>query len=234
MSHAADINSYISARDAALKVRLHPDYVARLARQARIRGKKVGRRWYVDPISLQKFLSTQSLQKEERRVQLKTARRKEYVARGGEASPIATIEDVITENVNPHTHRAVTTGVQHAALFSTPGVNMHAISYAIHPGADFLHRLVALITSFVIVFGSYSLIDREFGRIMFAGIAYSSSAIASLAAVLAGAYPDCTSPTERMAASAHVAFENTLISLENFMPSGLAPKTIALGHHCSQ
>lgn len=232
MSHVADMGSYIPARDAALEVRLHPDYIARLARQERIQGKRVGRRWYVDPVSLQQFLSEQSAEKEERRERLKKARRREYGSGAGETA-ITAIEETIAENVPHRTHRAVATGVRHAGVLSTPGINMHAVSYAIHPGTDFLHRLVALISAIIIVFGGYSLLDREFGAAVAQGISNTAIVAGSFALVLAGSTPECASYTQRMAAAAHTGLQNALISLENMMPSGLAEKPLVSSADCT-
>ena len=157
MSHPADIDSYVPAREAALRVRLDPDYVSRLARQSRIRGRQVGRRWYVDQVSLDAFLAEQAAAKESRREEIKNLRRKEYEQLHEEQaddSAITAIEEAIAENVAPQAHQVVTKGVQHAGLISTPGLNAHALSYAIHPGVDFFHRVVALMTAFVLVFGA--------------------------------------------------------------------------------
>lgn len=238
METNTDIGSYIPARDAALRVHLHPDYISRLARQSRIHGRRVGRRWYVDPASLDVFLQSQNAGKEARRGELKDVRRKEYeemhTEKAGESAIVA-IEEAIAENVTPQTHHAVAKGVQHAGILSAPGLNAHALSFVIHPGVDFFHKVIALMTAFVLVFGAYGLFDREFGAAMLQGVAYSAGAAVSLAAVFAGASADCHSNPERMAAAAHVSFENILISLDNLMPSGLADKPLSpLSSGCSQ
>lgn len=218
MSNATEIGSYIPARDAALRARLHPDYIARLARQSKIKAKRVGRKWYVDESALEKFLKSHSEGKEERREKLRVKHKKEYLEH---AQPLARVDDTIAENVSPRTQHAVVTTVKHANLWATPGLNAHAVTYAMHPGIDLLHRVVALVTAFVLVFGAYGLFDREFGAAAVDALAYSASGIVAFAAVTIGFSPDCASGTQRMAAAAHLAFQNALTSIDNAMPSGL-------------
>lgn len=230
MSHPAHIDSYIPVRDAAQKAHLHPDYIARLARQSKIASQRVGRRWFVDPHSLDAFLAQQSAGKEAWRQELKHTRRKEYEKSNTEkagGSAVAAIEEALAEKVSPKTHHVVVKGLQHGSLLTTPGINMHAMSYAIHPGTDFIHKLIALLTAFILVFGSYGVFDREFGSAMARGVGDVAHVGASFAAVMVGADPDCDSTGERMAAAAHVSFENILISLDNLMPSGLSDRALA-------
>jgi hypothetical protein len=50
--------TYISIRDAAAASRLSTEYLARLARQHRLRARIVARTWFIETDSLQQFLST--------------------------------------------------------------------------------------------------------------------------------------------------------------------------------
>jgi hypothetical protein len=53
--------TYISIRDAAAASHLSPEYLARLARQHRLRARMVGHTWFIETESLQQFLSTPRL-----------------------------------------------------------------------------------------------------------------------------------------------------------------------------
>jgi hypothetical protein len=55
--------TYISIRDATVASHLSPEYLARLARQHRLRTRMVGRMWFIESRSLQQFLSIRPTQK---------------------------------------------------------------------------------------------------------------------------------------------------------------------------
>jgi len=55
------------------------DYVARLCRNGKIKGRMVGRTWYVEEESFQQFLNEHSSHKEDRKKQLANERKKEYI-----------------------------------------------------------------------------------------------------------------------------------------------------------
>lgn len=221
MTNATDMDSYIPARDAALRARLHPDYIARLARQSKIKAKRIGRKWYVEQSALDVFLKSHSEGKEERREKMREKHKREYHAHATESRVPDVVEEVIAEKVSPRTQHAVVTTVKHANLWSSPGMNTHAFTYAIHPSVDLLHRITALLTAFILVFGVYGLFDREFGAAAVHAVAYAASGATAFVAVTLGFSPDCTSGSQRMAAAAHVAVGNLLTSIDNAMPSGL-------------
>jgi hypothetical protein len=52
--------TYISIRDAAVASHLSTEYLARLARQHRLRARMLGRTWFIEHCSLQQFLSTRT------------------------------------------------------------------------------------------------------------------------------------------------------------------------------
>lgn len=66
-----------STRDAARQVGLSHDYIARLTRQGKVFGVKVGRLWYVDLASLQNYLAAIEMEKQVRSKLLKEERRRE-------------------------------------------------------------------------------------------------------------------------------------------------------------
>jgi hypothetical protein len=55
--------TYISIRDAAPASHLSTEYLARLARQHRLRARMIGRTWFIESRSLQQFLSIRPTQK---------------------------------------------------------------------------------------------------------------------------------------------------------------------------
>jgi|GEM_PF-6862825 len=231
MTSTAEIGQYLPAREAALHARLHPDYISRLARESKITSKRVGRRWYIDPQSLEAFLAEQSTEKEARRQELKEKRRKEYVNLVKE--PVEAIKESIAENVTPQAHRVVASSVQRTSLFAAPGLNVHAMGYVVHPWADFFHRIVALVTAFVLVFGIYGLIDRQFGSNLGSVLTYSASHVAAVSVVAVGGAPDCSSFLERGVSHVSIAIRNAVLILDAAMPSNLENAPLLM-HPCSQ
>jgi hypothetical protein len=52
--------TYISIRDATAASALSAEYLARLARSGRLRARMVAHTWFIEPHSLQQFLSTRN------------------------------------------------------------------------------------------------------------------------------------------------------------------------------
>src|SRR4051812_36303857 len=69
---------FISASDAAERANLSRDYIARLCRDGKVQGRRVGKNWYVEPKSLFTFLGIKEQTKAERNEKLSIERRKEY------------------------------------------------------------------------------------------------------------------------------------------------------------
>ena len=69
--------TYIRSRDAARSVNLALDYVSRLAREGSIAGERVSGIWFVDLMSLKKFIEEQDRQKQIWRARLAEMRREE-------------------------------------------------------------------------------------------------------------------------------------------------------------
>ena len=69
--------TYIRSRDAAREVSLALDYVSRLARHGAVDGKRIAGIWFVDLISLKKFVADQERQKELLRARFARMRREE-------------------------------------------------------------------------------------------------------------------------------------------------------------
>src|SRR3990167_730160 len=69
---------YITAGDAGRVVGYTSDYVARLAREKKVRGRRIGRQWLVDPQSLALFVADAEKQKPLRGDAVRQERKKEH------------------------------------------------------------------------------------------------------------------------------------------------------------
>jgi len=61
---------YVSTIEAAEQAALSSDYVALLSRRGEVRAKRIGRKWYIDPHSLDRFLADQNALKARRSAEL--------------------------------------------------------------------------------------------------------------------------------------------------------------------
>src|SRR5579862_8909639 len=61
---------YLSTDEAAERSKVTDHYVSLLARQSKLRAKRIGRKWYVDPASLDRFLAEQAALKNKRSANL--------------------------------------------------------------------------------------------------------------------------------------------------------------------
>src|SRR3989338_10800264 len=82
-----DGKRFISANDAASSADLTRDYIARLCRDGRVAGRRIGKNWYVDQASLRTFLITQEYAKSLRSESLTSERAREYHGRDAIQSP---------------------------------------------------------------------------------------------------------------------------------------------------
>src|SRR3989344_6123572 len=177
--------SYIPAADAASRAGLHRDYVARLAREGKVRAKRIGKNWYIDEASFHDFLVRQEYENAKRRKELMHDRRREYIrasritdakatiAAAG-ASTLASLSFAASGtkekakslvragayNVQSALAAAASRAQAHAGI---PVTNLTAL-HVPHPVAEFAHKAVALITAFVLIFGAYSLVDARYAR----------------------------------------------------------------------
>src|SRR3990167_10423398 len=70
--------TYVSTGDASIHLGLSRDYIARLCRDGKVRGRRIGKNWYVDHNSFQSFLVGQEYAKSRRNESLVQERRREY------------------------------------------------------------------------------------------------------------------------------------------------------------
>src|SRR3989338_6740425 len=95
---------YVSAGQAASFLGITRDYVARLCKEAKLAGRRVGREWYVSNDSLRSFLVDQEYTKARRREDLAETRRHEYRAQNGghTAGTVALYASVVASSAAQH------------------------------------------------------------------------------------------------------------------------------------
>lgn len=91
-----DDTEMISTREAAQRVGLSGDYVARLVREGKATGTKVGRAWFVDERSLQQCLHAIELEKQARAELLKAERQRELEARN-QVARTSTAQTIVSQ-----------------------------------------------------------------------------------------------------------------------------------------
>src|SRR3989344_8062621 len=69
---------YLSATEAASSLGLARDYIARLCKEGKLSGRRIGRHWYASDASLQAFAVKQEYEYAKRSEELRQARRFEY------------------------------------------------------------------------------------------------------------------------------------------------------------
>ena len=186
---------YVSAGQAASFLGVTRDYVARLCKETKLTGRRVGREWYVSNDSLRNFLVDHEYTKARRREDLAATRRHEYqvnsqnVGRAAEtlpsyASVVASsaprwqapafreASPRVTTSRRSYAHEALTRAMNaevHNIISSDPLVaaagNLRVPIQALTPGLDMLHKLVALMVAVLFTAGTYAFIDAEYARI---------------------------------------------------------------------
>src|SRR3989344_6060360 len=87
-----DGKRYISANEAGISVGFTRDYIARLCRDGKISGRRVGKHWYVEQASLKDFLVTQEYAKSRRSESLTEERIREY----HDTTPVGFVQEDIS------------------------------------------------------------------------------------------------------------------------------------------
>jgi Chaperone of endosialidase/LVIVD repeat len=171
---------YISAGDAARDLGVVRDYIARLCRQGRIRGRQVGKNWYAEVPSLHRWAIEQNHQRalrsealvreraEERRAAQSSSRNHHGATSTSGADTHAPESGVpataIVSNASGELHRklanAVSRGSLEAASRAT-ALSARASSqvplYAVSPTFELLHKIAAAVLALTLVVGLYAL-----------------------------------------------------------------------------
>ncbi|MEK7132551.1 MAG: hypothetical protein AAB830_00715, partial [Patescibacteria group bacterium] len=182
---------YISASEAAREAGLTRDYVARLCRENKIRGKQVGKNWYASKEALGSFLLKQGHEHITRNEELARKRAEEYRSAFQENilpknqtiadTAIASVENLQPPNnlvaevplplTSPQLTRAISfashmangpTGAVDAAYRLVP----HATIALVSPVMEFAHKLFAVVVATMLTFGTYALVDTERARLV--------------------------------------------------------------------
>src|SRR4051812_29559995 len=69
---------YVAAAEAGAQVNLSRDYIAKLCREGKVRGRRIGKNWFVEIDSLSNFLGQNAEEKNSRNEKLSEQRKKEY------------------------------------------------------------------------------------------------------------------------------------------------------------
>jgi intein/homing endonuclease len=169
---------YISASDAAASSGLTRDYIARLCRDEKVRGRRVGKNWYAADASFKSFLVSQEYGKSLRKESLSRERVQEYHGALKASAAVAAvparaekrvdgIKNKVTSAVVAQTSKAaeqmktlaqVPSGITNAAL------SAHVPLYTVTPLMEFVHKLIALTLAFMLTFGTYALVDPQYAR----------------------------------------------------------------------
>jgi hypothetical protein len=172
---------FISAASAAKEFGFVRDYLARLCRQGLVRGRQVGRNWYIDHRALQQFFIQQAHRKELAREELRRERRVERAS--AQAAPPQKFRNApATRAANDPSsdlrraviivppggfHALARTALERAQTVAhTPSAHAlaHAPTYALSPLAEFLHKVAALMLAVMLTFGTYALVDPQYAR----------------------------------------------------------------------
>jgi hypothetical protein len=210
-----DLNdvALMDTRSAAQETGLHADYIARLARQKRIRGKRIGNKWHVDPVSLKDFLLRQIHKEALRQEELKQQRKEEYElsqrrqhsAHAGNASRYRRLHEdkdaapIPVPAAHAHNLLAHAVGGLHSM---TPGLASHIVSPVIHPAMEFLHKVSALLVAITLVFGVYSAFDSQFRFFACSSLIEAPGALFEAGRMAFQGHTDETKPSSAQFASA--------------------------------
>src|SRR3989344_3435085 len=173
---------YLSATEAASALGLARDYIARLCKEGKLLGRRIGRHWYVNDASLQAFAIKQEYEYAKRSEELRHARRLEYgtglmqketAHPPGESSPghasmrgmymhealeSAMRDEKLVEDAKPVT-------APNPITISSSSGRIPASLHALTPGMEFLHKLAAVVVVLVLTAGTYMFVNAEYARV---------------------------------------------------------------------
>lgn len=170
---------FVSTLDAARTSDLSRDYITRLCKRGEVRGRMFGKTWYVDSNSFKEFLSQRDFHKLHKKETLARARQIEY-ATWSERHTRAN-EGTMGREQSFDVRAALASSVQKNAVRVARHAHhvTHTPLYTVTPFVDFLHKAVALITAFMLTFGTYAFVDPSYAQSV--SRAFSNAARAALA-----------------------------------------------------
>ncbi|PIR82429.1 hypothetical protein COU20_02220, partial [Candidatus Kaiserbacteria bacterium CG10_big_fil_rev_8_21_14_0_10_59_10] len=218
---------YISAREVGDEFSLTQDYVARLARLGKVRGRRVGRNWYIDINGFRAYMHQQAIERKKRKESLSAERSREYHGNAASArvhaggvpahTAIASQGGALSGGSSSEpvdmVHAALLRALHARPVARAVETRAHAPLYATSPLLEFLNRVAALVTAFMLTFGTYAIVDGQYARFAVdtarAHVAYVKDAAhrvmgadyAALAAAVRESVADVAQEPERSLAS---------------------------------
>lgn len=182
---------YLSAAKVADMFGLTRDYVARLARSGKVKGRQVKRVWYVEARAFEAFFLEQLYINEKRRQELAYSRTHEYKAHREPArrgAPRRSIKNFNHGLITPKSHVSdvLAQTLVRSGVHTLPGRSEIQTMplYAVSPAMDFLHRVTALFAALLLVFGMYAFWDTDYARYVYGSLNNTLKGASQFAAVV--------------------------------------------------
>lgn len=201
MSNEITLNgmTYISAGSASKSFHMTRDYIARLCRENRVKGERIGKSWFVVEQSLKEFLLSQKYSRALRAESLSQERRNEYYIQ--QVQPAASMQrlsqtsQTIKQQLEQTFAQRRSVSAATAELMNTPSGVAHAALQAAHipiyqvtPFLEVIHKLMAVLCACFIFFAGYAILDpigMHSGTVLaYNGIQKANSALESLTTTL--------------------------------------------------
>src|SRR3989338_7986593 len=166
---------HITAADASRETNLTRDHVARLCREGKIRGKRVGKNWYIERQSLWAFVLEQAYTLEKQRDELARQRTVEYHARvpdAGSSEPVGggTTSTVTEVNASSFPSQRVSpSGIANSENIITDFIGTVLRVAQISPSAVMrslrvANKLISVVLILTTAFGVYAFVDPSSAR----------------------------------------------------------------------
>jgi len=182
--------TYVSTGDASIHLGLSRDYIARLCREGRVRGRRIGKNWYVERNSFQMFIVEQEYHRKRRAELLAHDRVHEYKNYASK-SKVVTPPDPIQgsshemlrsyEKISPSVsqgafdvHEALARAIVRklpassgevlratAGLASQLSAHTSASLHTLSPLREIAHKLIALAFALMLMIGTYAFVAPE-------------------------------------------------------------------------
>ncbi|MDO8482092.1 MAG: hypothetical protein Q7S75_03340, partial [bacterium] len=187
---------YILAAEAGRGSGLTRDYISRLCREGKVTGKQVGKNWYVNKEALQSFLLVKEHEQISRSEELANKLAQEYKSLQKQSKDNAYSQGNFVERISAKTTQAIPyTGTNlpavgqfasHAANTPSGAVDAalrlapHASFSLVTSATEFAHKLVALFVAIMLTFGTYSVVDPHYARMVYEAMRGAGQQIAKL------------------------------------------------------
>ena len=183
--------TYVSTSDASIHSGLSRDYIARLCREGKVRGRRIGKNWYVEKDSFQVFIVEQGYHRGRRAELLAHDRAREYKyhtnrskvetppssIRGSSAREILRSREKVFPSVSQtafDVHEALARAIVRklptssgevlqatAGLASQLSAHTSASLHTLSPLREIAHKLIALAFALMLMIGTYAFVAPE-------------------------------------------------------------------------